>query len=101
MEEITQDDDIVKGNGHTAASQRMPHVHGVTKQDQAFSVIDGGWQPAVWHRAQIFRLKSFEEGVLNRLGETRRDQILQVGLEGTRRSRGELSRNVDEDSSVI
>lgn len=50
-------DNIVEGDRHAAARERVPHVHCVAEDDHARGLLRRGWEERVGHAAE---LASFE-----------------------------------------
>jgi hypothetical protein len=102
-EEGRQGDDVVEGDGHAAAGQRVAHVHGVAEHDQAAGVLGGGRQEGVGHGAQFAGFDGALEGRADAFGQVGHDDVEHVVLDAALldRGAGQALGDVDEDAGLV
>lgn len=102
-EEGGESDDVVEGDRHAAARQRVPHVHRVAEDDEAWGFLDGGRQERVRHAAHLAVFERFLEGWPHASGERREHDVSHVVLytAGCGRGRGEVLGYIDQDARLM
>lgn len=102
-EEGAEGDDVVEGDGHAAAGQRVAHVHCVAEEDEAGGFLGRRGQERVGHGAQLAGFDGADEAGAHAGGEVGDDDVEEVVLHaaGFDGGAGEALGDVDEDARLV
>lgn len=102
-EQRRERDDVVEGDRHAAAGERVAHVHCVAEHDQARCLLRRGWEEGVRHGAQFSRFDGFSERGLDTFWEVWKGDVEHVVFHaaGFGAGAGQAVGNVDEDARLV